>query len=66
MILKCKSKSEPYVLNTHSEENKTVFYAYLACFMITLPLNVYEFLSNAGFIRRNTLSVLVWMPPRNT
>jgi len=55
-----------YMLNTRNEAKKTVFYSYLACFMNTFPLNMYEFLSYSGFTRRNTLSIFLWLCPRNT
>jgi len=42
----------------------TVFYSYLACFMNTVVLNIYVFLSNAGFIRRNTVCIFLWLRPR--
>jgi len=40
--------SAPYMLNTWSEEQNTGFYSYLACFVNTLILNTYVFMSYAG------------------
>ena len=34
--------------------------------MSTVPLNIYTFLSNTGFTRRNTLFIFLWLRPRNT
>ena len=34
--------------------------------MNTLTLNMYMFLSNTGFTRRNTVFIFVWLRPRNT
>jgi len=56
----------PYMLNTRSEEETTVFYSYLACLVKTSTLNVYGFLSYTGITRRNTLFILVWLCHRNT
>jgi len=53
------------MLHTQSEERTTVFYSYLACFRNTFVLHVYVFLSNAGFIRQNTVFVFLWRRPGN-
>jgi len=47
------------MLNTRSEDKNTVFDSYLACFMNTVTLNMYVFLSNTGSMWRNTLFVLL-------
>jgi len=54
------------MLNTRSKEGNAVFYSCLACFMNTLILNMYVFLSNTGSTRRNKRFVLLWLGPRNT
>jgi len=51
----------PYMLNTRSEEESTVFYSYVACCMNTLPMNMYEFLSYTGFTRWNALFIFLWL-----
>ena len=53
--------SSPYML-----EHNTVFYSYLPCFMNTVTLNMYVFLSNTGSTWRNTVFVLLWLRHRNT
>jgi len=58
--------SAPYMSNTRSEEYNAVLYSYVACFMNTLTLNMYVFLSKTGLTRRNTLFIFVWLRPRNT
>jgi len=45
---------KPYVLNTRSEEENTVFYSYVVCCVNTSTLNMYGFLSYTGLTRRNT------------
>jgi len=55
-----------YILNTRGEEKHTVFYAYVACFMNTLTLNMYLSMSYTGLHRRDTLFVFVWLRHRNT
>jgi len=54
------TKSEP-----RSEDYKTRFYSYLACFVNTLTLNVYGFLSYTGLTRRNTRFIFLWLRHRN-
>jgi len=55
-----------YVLNTLYEENNTVFYSYLACFLNTLSLNMYVAMPYTGLTRRNMVFIFVWLPHRNT
>ena len=55
-----------YMLNTRNEENNTVFYSYLACFVNTFTLNMYVSMSCTGLTRRNTLFVFLWLRHRNT
>jgi len=54
------------MLNMRSEEENTRFYSYLACFVNTLTLNMYGFLSYTGFTRRNMVFIFVWLRHRNT
>jgi len=56
----------PYMLNTRNVQKNTVSYSHLACFVNTLTLNMYGFLSYTGFTRRNTLFIFVWRRHRNT
>ena len=39
-----------YMLNTRNEENLTVFYSYVACFVNTFTLNMYVFMSYIGAV----------------
>jgi len=55
-----------YMLNMRGEEYNTGFYSYVARFRNTVTLDMYMFLSNTGFTRRNTLLIFVWLRPRNT
>ena len=45
--------AKPYILNTRSEEHNTVFYSYLLCFMNTVTLNMFLYLTGSTW--RNTL-----------
>jgi len=55
-----------YMLNTRSKERNTVFYSYLlACFMNTVNLKMYVFLSSIGLTRQSTVFVFLWLRPRN-
>jgi len=45
-----------YMLNTWSEEQKTGFYSYLACFVDTSSVDTYVFVSYAGYTRWNRLN----------
>jgi len=54
------------MLNTRNEAKNTVFYSCLTCFVDTVTLNMYIFMSNTGFTTRNALFVFVWLRPRNT
>ena len=58
----------PYMLmlHTRNEEDNTVFYSDLACFVYTFTLNMYVSMSYTGLHRRNTLFVFVWLRHRNT
>jgi len=58
--------SAAYVLNTRSEEENTVFYSDLACFVNIFTSDMYGFLSYTGLTRRNTLFTCVWLCHRNT
>ena len=53
------------MLNTRNEETHTVFYSYSACFVNTVTLNIYVYMSNTGLTRRNTLFIFVWLHHRN-
>jgi len=55
-----------YMLNTRNEENNTVFYSYLACFVNTFTLNMYVYMSYTGLTRRNTVFIFLWLRHRNT
>ena len=66
LFRRCEKELRAYMLNTQSEEYKTIFYSYLARFMNIATLNMNLFLSNAGFSRRNTVFIFVWLRPRNT
>jgi len=49
------------MLNTRNEETNTGFYAYLACLVNTVTLNMYLSMSYTGLTRRNTVFVFVWL-----
>jgi len=55
-----------YMLNTRNEENNTVFYSYLACFVNTFSLKIYVSMSYPGLTRRNTVFIFWWLSHRNT
>jgi len=57
---------QSYMLNTRNEENDTVFYSYVACFVNTFTLNVYVSMSYTELTRRNMLFICLWLRHRNT
>jgi len=63
MLTRCPP---PYVLNTQSGEQNTVFYSYLPCSVNTFTLNIFIRMSYTGLNRRNTLFLLLWLRHRNT
>ena len=56
----------PYMLNMRGGGIHYGILFIFACFMNTVPLNVYIPMPYAGLTRRNTLFVFVWLRPKNT
>jgi len=50
------------MLNTWNEENITVFYSYLACFVNTVTLNMYVSMSYTGLTKRTTVFIFLCGP----
>jgi len=53
------------MLNTRSEEENTILYSNLACFVNTFILNMSVFLSYTVLHRRNTWLILLWLCERH-
>ena len=54
------------MLNTRNDEENTVFYLWLACFVNTFTLNMYVSMPYTGFTRRNTVFMFLRLRQRNT
>ena len=64
--LKQKPTVGSYILITRSTAKNTVFYSYLACFVNTVILNMYIFMSYTGLSRRYAVFLFMRLRPRNT